>query len=59
MIRDNIMSQIDLPADFDFQRAGREVLDIEREGLAQLDHTLMKILPVPVRPFSAVPVKLW
>ena len=31
------MSQIDLPADFDFQRAGREVLDIEREGLAQLD----------------------
>lgn len=37
MIRDNIMSQIDLPADFDFQRAGREVLDIEREGLAQLD----------------------
>ena len=37
MIRDNIMSQTDLPADFDFQRAGREVLDIEREGLAQLD----------------------
>ena len=37
MIQDNIMSQIDLPADFDFQRAGREVLDIEREGLAQLD----------------------
>ena len=31
------MSQIDLPTDFDFQRAGREVLDIEREGLAQLD----------------------
>lgn len=37
MIRDNIMSQTDLPADFDFQRAGREVLEIEREGLAQLD----------------------
>ena len=31
------MSQTDLPADFDFQRAGREVLEIEREGLAQLD----------------------
>ena len=31
------MSQIDLPTDFDFQRVGREVLEIEREGLAQLD----------------------
>lgn len=37
MIRDNIMSQIDLPTDFDFQQAGRQVLEIEREGLAQLD----------------------
>ena len=33
----NIMSQIDLPTDFDFQQAGRQVLEIEREGLAQLD----------------------
>ncbi|MFO5569056.1 hypothetical protein ACLBPK_27865, partial [Klebsiella pneumoniae] len=24
MIRDNIMSQIDLPTDFDFQQAGRQ-----------------------------------
>lgn len=31
------MSQIDLPTDFDFQQAGRQVLEIEREGLAQLD----------------------
>lgn len=31
------MSQIDLPPDFDFQKAGLEVLEIEREGLAQLD----------------------
>ena len=37
MNRDNTMSQIDLPTDFDFQRVGREVLEIEREGLAQLD----------------------
>ena len=37
MIRDNIMSQIDLPTDFDFQQAGRQVLEIEREGLAQHD----------------------
>ncbi len=37
MTRDNIMSQIDLPTDFDFQQAGRQVLEIEREGLAQLD----------------------
>ncbi|MFP5595435.1 arabinose-5-phosphate isomerase KdsD [Kluyvera sp. 142486] len=31
------MSQIDLPSDFNFQQAGREVLAIEREGLEQLD----------------------
>ncbi|MGU3524621.1 arabinose-5-phosphate isomerase KdsD [Enterobacteriaceae bacterium C23F] len=31
------MSQIDLQPDFDFQQAGLEVLEIEREGLAQLD----------------------
>ncbi len=30
------MSQTDLDADFDFQRAGKAVLTIEREGLAQL-----------------------
>ena len=37
MNRDNIMSQIDLQPGFDFQKAGKEVLEIEREGLAQLD----------------------
>jgi len=31
------MSQIDLPPGFDFQQAGKDVLDIEREGLAHLD----------------------
>nr|WP_318384607.1 arabinose-5-phosphate isomerase KdsD [uncultured Enterobacter sp.] len=31
------MSQIDLQPGFDFQQAGRDVLDIEREGLANLD----------------------
>lgn len=31
------MSHIDLPPGFDFQHAGREVLEIEREGLAELD----------------------
>lgn len=31
------MSQTDLDADFDFQCAGKAVLTIEREGLAQLD----------------------
>ncbi|MDT3413946.1 arabinose-5-phosphate isomerase KdsD [Kosakonia cowanii] len=31
------MSQIDLQPGFDFQQAGKEVLAIEREGLAQLD----------------------
>lgn len=31
------MSQIDLPPGFDFQEAGKDVLNIEREGLAQLD----------------------
>lgn len=31
------MSQIDLPPGFDFQQAGKDVLEIEREGLAQLD----------------------
>jgi len=31
------MSHIDLQPGFDFQRAGKDVLDIEREGLAQLD----------------------
>lgn len=31
------MSQIDLQPGFDFQQAGRDVLEIEREGLAQLD----------------------
>lgn len=31
------MSQIDLQPGFDFQQAGLEVLEIEREGLAQLD----------------------
>jgi arabinose-5-phosphate isomerase len=32
-----IMSNIRLQPDFDFQQAGKEVLEIEREGLAQLD----------------------
>ena len=31
------MSQTDLPPGFDFQQAGKDVLAIEREGLAQLD----------------------
>ncbi|MGL5698471.1 MAG: SIS domain-containing protein, partial [Kluyvera sp.] len=31
------MSQIDLQPNFDFLQAGREVLEIEREGLQQLD----------------------
>lgn len=31
------MSQIDLPPGFDFQQAGKDVLEVEREGLAQLD----------------------
>ncbi|WP_318389882.1 arabinose-5-phosphate isomerase KdsD [Enterobacter sp.] len=31
------MSQIDLPPGFDFQQAGKDVLEIEREGLAHLD----------------------
>ena len=31
------MSHTDVQPDFDFQQAGREVLEIEREGLAQLD----------------------
>ena len=31
------MSQIDLATDFDFQQAGKDVLNIERESLAQLD----------------------
>ncbi|HKS34959.1 MAG TPA: arabinose-5-phosphate isomerase KdsD [Enterobacteriaceae bacterium] len=31
------MSHIDLPPGFDFQQAGIDVLEIEREGLAQLD----------------------
>ena len=31
------MSQIELQPGFDFQKAGKKVLEIEREGLAQLD----------------------
>lgn len=31
------MSHIELQPDFDFQKAGKAVLEIEREGLAQLD----------------------
>jgi arabinose-5-phosphate isomerase len=31
------MSQIELQPGFDFQKAGKAVLEIEREGLAQLD----------------------
>lgn len=31
------MSQIELQPGFDFQKAGKDVLEIEREGLAQLD----------------------
>ena len=31
------MSHIDLPPGFDFKQAGRDVLTIEREGLAELD----------------------
>ena len=31
------MSQLDLQPDFDFQQAGKEVLEIEREGLTELD----------------------
>lgn len=35
--RKRIMSQIELQPGFDFQKAGKDVLEIEREGLAQLD----------------------
>lgn len=31
------MSQQELQPGFDFQKAGKDVLEIEREGLAQLD----------------------
>ncbi|POP44135.1 arabinose-5-phosphate isomerase KdsD [Superficieibacter electus] len=31
------MSQLELSPDFDFQQAGKEVLEIEREGLTELD----------------------
>lgn len=59
MIRDNIMSQIDLPTDFDFQQAGRQVLEIEREGLAQLDQYINEDLPMPAKRFSAAAGKSW
>ena len=59
MIRDNIMSQIDLPTDFDFQQAGRQVLEIEREGLAQLDQYINETLPMPAKRFSAAAGKSW
>ena len=35
--RKRIMSQVELQPGFDFQKAGKDVLEIEREGLAQLD----------------------
>ena len=36
------MSHIDLQPGFDFQQAGRDVLQIEREGLAQLDQYIIQ-----------------
>jgi arabinose-5-phosphate isomerase len=53
------MSQIDLQPGFDFQKAGKEVLEIEREGLAQLDQYINEDFTLPVRRFSAVPGKSW
>ena len=53
------MSQIELQPGFDFQKAGKDVLEIEREGLAQLDQYINQISVWPVRRCSTVPVKSW
>jgi arabinose-5-phosphate isomerase len=43
------MSHIDLQPGFDFQQAGRDVLQIEREGLAQLDQYINQDFAQAVR----------
>lgn len=53
------MSQIESQPDFDFQKAGKDVLEIEREGLAQLDQYIIRILVWHVRRCSTVPAKSW
>ncbi|STQ08971.1 arabinose 5-phosphate isomerase [Enterobacter cloacae] len=53
------MSQIELQPGFDFQKAGKDVLEIEREGLAQLDQYINQDFSLPVRRCSTVSVKSW
>lgn len=54
-----IMSHLELQPGFDFQQAGKEVLAIEREGLAELDQYINQNLYSPARKYSAARAKLW
>lgn len=51
------MSHLELQPGFDFQKAGKEVLAIEREGWPILISTLTRILPLPVKNCSGVQVR--
>lgn len=53
------MSHLALQPGFDFQQAGKEVLAIEREGLAELDQYINQISLSPVRKCSTAPAKWW
>jgi arabinose-5-phosphate isomerase len=51
------MSHIDLQPGFDFQQAGRDVLQIEREGLAQLDQYINQDFAQACEKFSIAAAK--
>jgi hypothetical protein len=53
------MSHLELQPGFDFQQAGKEVLAIEREGLAELDQYINQILPSHARKYSVARAKSW
>ena len=52
------MSHLELQPGFDFQKAGKEVLAIEREGLAELDQYINQIY-LTCEKYSAARAKWW
>lgn len=53
------MSHLALQPGFDFQQAGKEVLEIEREGLAELDQYINQHFTLACEKCSTAPEKWW
>lgn len=53
------MSHLELQPGFDFQQAGKEVLAIEREGLAELDQYINQNFTLACEKIFSCPAKSW